>query len=499
MNEFANERNVSNCWVCQHMPISSRAPMLVPVPFTEADWAVMGWPELSHRFVSNDEDCYTPPSHTATRAQSTTAYEGEKGKVVRFAVKQFNLEKRPVGINQVMLFRLTYYKRYVQQGLRYQVQMTLGETNCTAENELLKTACTLIPNTASIRLEMGIQSIPWANDFKVTHSTWSRQNCTKPLIPTRPPNRDCTNPAPPIPVHPLTNVSRCVNFYALDGFHLGTSDCSNDIISFTTESKDLALPGKVYLVCGNIAYSCVPVVGNLRKRSVTGKCYLAYLIPLIRQADSKELAPFHVCHKRAISLGSRILSILIPSYGTYRSQEEIRALSTVLERHMNKTSIALSEMQREVNDVKHMVLQNRMALDLVLASQGGVCKIINTECCAYISDATSSVYDVVADTEQGIKELHEDHGWNPFGEMQAWVGSWGTSLLKGLLWMLGGIFLSVIIITLLVTVLKICVRKVVSTHVSVEHTSTTIQCPVQEWTPPYPDSSDSDDECEACV
>uniref|UniRef100_A0AAQ4Q9N1 Uncharacterized protein n=1 Tax=Gasterosteus aculeatus aculeatus TaxID=481459 RepID=A0AAQ4Q9N1_GASAC len=209
------------------------------------------------------------------------------------------------------------------------------------------------------------------------------------LIPTRPQSRDCTKPAPPIPVHPLTNVSCCINFCALDGFHLGTSDCSCDIISFTTESKDLALPEQVYLVCGNIAYSCVPVIGNLHKKSDTGKCYSAYLVPLIRQADSKELAPFHVRHKRAISIGSRILSILIPSYGTYRSQEEIMALSTVLERHRNKTSKALSEMQKEVNDIKHMVLQNRMALDLVLASQGGVCKIINSECCTYISVATS--------------------------------------------------------------------------------------------------------------
>ncbi|XP_056279859.1 uncharacterized protein LOC130199985 isoform X3 [Pseudoliparis swirei] len=51
MTEFAGESNVSNCWICQHMPISSRSPMLIPVPFTEADWSVMGWPDIARQFM----------------------------------------------------------------------------------------------------------------------------------------------------------------------------------------------------------------------------------------------------------------------------------------------------------------------------------------------------------------------------------------------------------------------------------------------------------------
>lgn len=63
LTEFADTRNVSNCWICQQMPTSSTAPMLVPVPFTAADWGVMGWSELSNRFTSEDEDCYSPITH----------------------------------------------------------------------------------------------------------------------------------------------------------------------------------------------------------------------------------------------------------------------------------------------------------------------------------------------------------------------------------------------------------------------------------------------------
>lgn len=54
-----------------------------------------------------------------------------------------------------------------------------------------------------------------------------------------------------------------------------------------------------------------------------------------------------------------------------------------------------------------------MALDLILASQGGVCKIMGTECCTFILDSSKAVHVVVTDTGKGIKDLHQDHGWNP--------------------------------------------------------------------------------------
>lgn len=144
--------------------------------------------------------------------QTTIDYGGDKGRVINFAVSSFNRRYRPEGNNWAALFRLTYYKKYVQQGLKYQMQMTLAETNCTTEKDWLNCVCTLIPNTASIRFEIGIQSIPWANVLTITHSSWTRHNGTTPLIPIRPQNRYCANAKPPIPVHPLTNVSHCVPF-----------------------------------------------------------------------------------------------------------------------------------------------------------------------------------------------------------------------------------------------------------------------------------------------
>ena len=38
-----------------------------------------------------------------------------------------------------------------------------------------------------------------------------------------------------------------------------------------------------------------------------------------------------------------------------------------------------------------MVLQNRLALDILTAAQGGTCAIIHTQCCTYIPDMSTNV------------------------------------------------------------------------------------------------------------
>ena len=45
----------------------------------------------------------------------------------------------------------------------------------------------------------------------------------------------------------------------------------------------------------------------------------------------------------------------------------------------------MKNLQTEVSSLNKVMLQNRMALDLLTAKEGGVCMIINTSCCAYIN------------------------------------------------------------------------------------------------------------------
>lgn len=119
-----------------------------------------------------------------------------------------------------------------------------------------------------------------------------------------------------------------------------------------------------------------------------GTCYLAYLIPLIREVQSPEKAalypPLHI-HKREISTIQKVASVFLPWYGVYVSQQEVSSLSKVLESHLNASSKAMLAEHKELREVRTVALQNRMALDLLLAAQGGTCQVIGTECCSYIS------------------------------------------------------------------------------------------------------------------
>ncbi|NWI53370.1 ERVV1 protein, partial [Calyptomena viridis] len=48
-------------------------------------------------------------------------------------------------------------------------------------------------------------------------------------------------------------------------------------------------------------------------------------------------------------------------------------ISAVIEHVATQTADAIQALQEEVRDLSCVVLQNRMALDYVLAAQGGVC------------------------------------------------------------------------------------------------------------------------------
>ncbi|NXF14076.1 ERVV1 protein, partial [Smithornis capensis] len=48
-------------------------------------------------------------------------------------------------------------------------------------------------------------------------------------------------------------------------------------------------------------------------------------------------------------------------------------ISAVLENVATRTAHAIQSLQEEVRNLSQVILQNRMALDYVLAAEGGVC------------------------------------------------------------------------------------------------------------------------------
>lgn len=77
------------------------------------------------------------------------------------------------------------------------------------------------------------------------------------------------------------------------------------------------------------------------------------------------------------------LRALIPSLGVAQLEKSIVNISATLEIVENATTDALRAIQEEVSSLSKVVLQNRMALDLLTAKEGGVCAVINQTLCIH--------------------------------------------------------------------------------------------------------------------
>ncbi|XP_044193367.1 uncharacterized protein LOC122971009 isoform X2 [Thunnus albacares] len=443
MLDYARDRNLSKCWLCQNMPASIHSPMSNPIPFTKADYETFNWNDLASRFREEADDCYTPTYPVDVKSSQNTD-------IALYVARTVNDKYLPSGFNFTTLLRIIHIQRYVKLGFEYRVQVALAQTNCSKPSE--NQVCVPQPYTTTAMAEALVYVQPWAGTLTIGPVKIQLRNCSAPQQNEQRPQRDCSTYLPPVFTHELQNVSLCFRGIGKGHEDLGQSSC-NTVVDVTL--KQSPLPERVYLVCGDRAYRCVPYEDS------RGVCYLAYLIPLIREVESTEIAslypPLHI-YKREISSTQKVASFLLPWYGVYVSQQELSSLSKVLENHLNASSRAMLAEHKELQEVKTVALQNRMALDLLLAAQGGTCKLIGSECCSYISDATADVMDMAHDTALGIKELHDSHGFN-LGDFSGVFGSWGSGLVRFLTTLAVAVFLFILLCSCVGLIIKLVVKK----------------------------------------
>ena len=70
--------------------------------------------------------------------------------------------------------------------------------------------------------------------------------------------------------------------------------------------------------------------------------------------------------------------------GRSELEKAIVNIPAVIKNFENRTTDALSALQTEVSNLSKAAIQNRMALDLLLASQGGVCTIVTISFCVHV-------------------------------------------------------------------------------------------------------------------
>ncbi|XP_046493671.1 uncharacterized protein LOC124225205 [Equus quagga] len=121
-------------------------------------------------------------------------------------------------------------------------------------------------------------------------------------------------------------------------------------------------------------------------------------------------------------------STLLPWRGGAGHPHVLRSLSRTLTVIANETAKSLINAHASLDSLAKVVLDNRMALDYMLAERGGVCAVANASCCTYINTSSQ--------VETSVEKIRRQATW-----LQQPLGPGASSALKGVDAGVGGWFL----------------------------------------------------------
>ena len=155
------------------------------------------------------------------------------------------------------------------------------------------------------------------------------------------------------------------------------------------------------------------------------------------------------------------LESLLTPLAPYRNREWICQLTGQVERLANVTRKGFKDLNLEFQANSRMTLQNRMALDMLLLKEHGVCGYLKDtidHCCIHIPNVTQDVehdLDLLEKIEDNTQKLQQD--------MQE---SWIDKIFSGLGWNLGSwvkslISTALVLLIIFSTIILIyyCLRK----------------------------------------
>ena len=88
---------------------------------------------------------------------------------------------------------------------------------------------------------------------------------------------------------------------------------------------------------------------------------------------------------------------------------KVEALTNFTKQALLDRTKAIQALNEEQIQMRKAVIQNRMALDILTAAQGGTCAIIKVECCVYIPDLSGNVSTALDDMKNQVKAMSNEN------------------------------------------------------------------------------------------
>ena len=123
-----------------------------------------------------------------------------------------------------------------------------------------------------------------------------------------------------------------------------------------------------------------------------------------------------------------IAALFVPSIGTTDIMIQVEVLTNFTKQALLDRTKAIQALNEEQIQMRKAVIQNRMALDILTAAQGGTCAIIKVECCVYIADLSGNVSAALDDMKNQVKVMSNENEsfWT---SVLSWVkGDWWKTI-----------------------------------------------------------------------
>lgn len=132
-------------------------------------------------------------------------------------------------------------------------------------------------------------------------------------------------------------------------------------------------------------------------------------------------------------------------------------------------------------------------MDMMLASQGGVCHIVWTDCCTYIPDISDNMTHVVSHLndllhDEKSKDSQTPEGWSLWSCLTG--DGWKATLMKLMTPLLIVVVMFALLACCVIPCAKDMIASTVGQYVNLQEKNTSDIFPLLEWIPPFYDDVD---------